>query len=33
MPKAKFEGICRSIKQKIEAQDYLTSPCCPPRAS
>ena len=22
MPKAKFEGICRSIKQKIEAQDY-----------
>ena len=22
MPKAKFEGIYRSIKQKIEAQDY-----------
>ena len=22
MPKAKFEGIYRSIKQKIEAQDF-----------
>ena len=22
MPKAKFEGIYRSIKKKIEAQDY-----------
>ena len=22
MPKAKFEGIYRSLRQKIEAQDY-----------
>ena len=36
MPKAKYEGIYRSIKKRIEAQDYPfpiihISPCCPAR--
>ena len=29
MPKAKFEGICRSIKQKIEARTTLTQSLLP----
>ena len=31
MPKAKYEGIYRSIKKRIEAQDYPFNPCCPAR--